>query len=444
MNTPINLIEANAPLTAPVVDAMGDHAAAARVLEFIRSQVVNTQGNAAALRPFRSEEFGTDPASPSPAHIAAANALIKTLRQQLLARTEQLEQVALVLQHRPNTEQMPRFLAEKEAALSEIKLVEKVWEFYLELFNKRQTPFGEMLLATDRIALDCYQVVYTGLDNARSIPSPSPFSLMQTGFTPATFRRGIRFSKIGKRNNPFPIVALPFHRLANPWTLGAVHHEVAHNLQSDLGLWHVVPRRIQNRLVQAGIPLPIAQIWARWHKEIWADLAGLLLGGPAIVSSLLDVLGRSPRTTLSFNPVGVHPTPYLRAKINFELLRRMGFRKGAVQMNNVWDSLYPSPSRSNLPPTMLTTFPKASRLVVDTICYQPYSQLGNKALAEVIAFKPSYQPMIQEAGKRVAEGVDPGIIPARFLVSAARWALKQRLASPEQIRVNFYKALNKR
>ena len=39
-----------------------------------------------------------------------------------------------------------------------------------------------------------------------------------------------------KQLNPFPLVQLPYHRLVNPWTLGAVMHEVSHNLQTDLGL----------------------------------------------------------------------------------------------------------------------------------------------------------------------------------------------------------------
>lgn len=433
-----------APLLTPVVDAMGSRRGQAATREFIRSQVINTRRNVVSLRPFRPDEFGTEPASPSPAHITAANELIEQLRRQLMARTERLQQTADHVAAQPGQQQNKLFLRHKEAALSQIKLVEKVWHFYLELFSHRYGYFGEMLLGTDRIALDCYQVIYTGLGKARSIPSPSPYSYMQTGYTPATFRRGIRLSKIGKRINPFPVVALPYHRLINPWTLGAVHHEVGHNLQSDLGLWHVVPRLIQRRLQEAGLPRPISQIWARWHKEIWADLVGVLLGGPAIVTSLLDVIGRSPTTTLGFSPVGVHPTPYLRALINFELLRRMGFTPQAEQFERLWRSMYPNPQRSNLPPAMLATFNKASRLVVDTICYQPYPQLGNKSLAAVANFKAEYQQMIQEAAQRVAMGVDPGIIPARFLVSAARWALENKLATPEQISRNFYQSLNKR
>jgi hypothetical protein len=411
---------------------------------FVRAQALNAKRDAAALRPYRRDEFGTGPASPSPAHIQAANQLIVDLRRQLLKLAGRVGQAADASDQRPMTRNLRALLAYKERALRWIKLIEKIWDFYLELFAQRQTPFGDWLLAADRTALDCYQTVYTGLGQARSIPSPPPFSYMETGFTPATFRRGVPLTRLGRRANPFPVVQLPYHRLVNPWTLGAIHHEVSHNLQSDLGLWQAVPRRINRRLRRAGIGPMASTTWTRWHKEIWADLCGLLLGGPAIVASLLDVVARSPHTTQRFNPAGVHPTPYLRTFISLDLLRRMGFPREAEAFRRLWVRMYPSPHRSNIPRTMLNSFPLAHRLVVDTICFQPYRQLGDKSLAQVIRLQPGYQQMIQEAAQRIAAGTDPGIIPARFLVSASRWALDHQLARPGRITRNFYQALVKR
>ncbi len=420
------------PQVRPVID------------RFIRAQAVNTKRDAAALRPFRRDEFGTDAASPSPAHIQAANRLIVDLRRELLKLAGQVDQAAGVSANRPTSRDLQLLLTSKEQAIHSIKLIEKIWDYYLELFGQRQTPFANWLLAADRIALDCYQVMYTGLGKTRSIPSPPPFSYMETGFTPATFRRGVPLTRLGRRANPFPVVQLPYHRLVNPWTLGAIHHEVSHNLQSDLGLWQAVPKQINDRLRQAGLGPAVANIWTRWHKEIWADLSGLLLGGPAIVASLIDVVARAPATTQRFNPAGVHPTPYLRTLLNLDLLRRMGFKAEAEAFGRLWQQLYPTPGRSNIPRAMLTTFPKASQLVVDTICFQPYGQLGDKSLAQVVRFQPDYQQMIQEAAQRIAAGTDPGIIPARFLVSATRWALDQKLAPPGRISTNFYEALRKR
>jgi hypothetical protein len=408
---------------------------------FARAQALNAKRDAAALRPFRRKEFGAGPASPSPAHIQAANQLIIDLRRQLLTLADQVGESAQASGQDASSRNLRALLTLKQGALRWIKLVEKIWDFYLELFGQRQTPFGEWLLAADRIALDCYQTVYTGLGQVRSIPSPPPFSYMETGFTPATFRRGVPLRRLGERANPFPVVHLPYHRMVNPWTLGAVHHEVSHNLQSDLGLWQEVPRRIQRRLSQAGVGPATTNTWTRWHKEIFADLCGLLLGGPANAASLMDVLASSPAATQRFKPTEVHPTPYLRTSISLELLRRMGFPHEAEEFRRLWAGLYPSPQRSNIPRTILDTFPQANQLVVDTICFQPYRQLGGKSLAQVVRLQPGYQQMIQEAAQRIATGTDPGIIPARFLVSASRWALDHRLARPGRIAHNFYQAL---
>jgi hypothetical protein len=411
---------------------------------FLKAQVINTRRDAAALRPFHRDEFGSGPASPSVAHVQAANQLIVNLRRQLLTLADSVGQTAEASAEAPDHKNLQSLLVRKEHALRWIKLIEKIWDFYLRLFSQRQSRFADWLLSTDRIALDCYQAVYTGLGRARSIPSPPPFSYMETGLTPATFRRGVPLTRLGRRANPFPVIQLPYHRLVNPWTLGAVHHEVSHNIQSDLDLWQEVPRRIHRRLRQAGLDGMMASTWTRWHKEIWADLCGLLLGGPAVVASLLDVLARSPSSTKAYNPAGVHPVPYLRALINLELLGRMGFPAEAQAFRRVWDRMYPFPRRSNVPRALLDTFPQANRLVVDTICFQPYQQLGDKSLAQVVRFRSDYQKMVQEAARRLATGTDPGIIPARFLVGAARWALDQQLARPGRITRNFYQALVKR
>jgi hypothetical protein len=264
---------------------------------------------------------------------------------------------------------------------------------------------------------------------------------MRTGFAPATFRRGIPLQRLGKQLNPFPLVQLPYHRLINPWTLGAVLHEVSHNLQSDLGLSRAVPRAIALRLLRAKLGRFVAAVWTRWNREMFADMSALLLGGPEVVGSLMDVIGRGSGTVVAFSPRGVHPTPYLRLLNSVELLRRMGFAKEAEQYKRAWTQIYPNPAAGSIPSPMLKTFPKACALAVDAMCYQPYPSLGNKSLAQVIQFGKKEVAMIEEAARRLSAGVDPGIIPERFVIGAARFALQRRMARPGVITTNFYKTL---
>lgn len=416
-------------------------AAPAQLEMFLRAQSINVTQHAAAIRPFRTDEFGSRPAAPSDAHIRAANELIERLRQPVQALAKTIGSTAGSSLSSPSTRRFHELLRQKDHAAERVKSVERVWDFYFELFGQRQSRYAAWLLGADRIALDCYQAVYAGLGKARSVPSPPPFSCMETGFTPATYRRGVQLTRLVQQENPFPIVQIPYHRMVNPWTLGAIHHEVSHNLQSDLGLWDEVPRRIGKRLQQAGIEPGVAAVWKSWNKEIWADLCGLLLGGPAIVTSLIDVVALSPARALSFNAGGVHPTPYLRTLINLELLTRMGFSNEAEAFRELWDALYPGVADTSIPPQILHSFEQASQIVVDEICYVPYAELGNKSLAGIVSFNRTHDGMTREAAGRMALGTDPGVVPARFLVGAARWALEGRMATPGDITRAFYNAL---
>jgi hypothetical protein len=443
----VTVEEKRVRVAAPAVAAPappGEPEGRSYLRSFVDSTSLNATRHVAALRPYRSDEFGSGPASPSKAHVEAANRLISRLRSRLRRVTVRLVATGRLSAGVPTTQNLDRLLRDKQASATWVKHVEKVWDYYFELFGQRQSRYANWLLATDRIALSCYQAVFTGLGAPRSIPSPAPFTYMATGFTPATVRRGVPFSRLGRRANPFPVVELPYSRLINPWTLGAVHHEVSHNLQWDLGLWRQVPERIRRQLLKARVPAAVAEVWARWNKEIWADLAGLLLCGPGFVASLMEVVALPPESAMAFNPRGVHPTPYLRVPISLALLERMGFVKEAEAYWRVWRRMYPRADSGTIPPAVIESFPRARRLVVDTVCFQPYEQLGGKSLAGVVQFTPVHWAMVQEAGTRIASGTDPGIIPERFLVGAVRFALDSKLASPDELTANFYDALERR
>jgi hypothetical protein len=414
------------------------------LLPWLRAQSINVTRHAAALRPFKREEFGSGAAMPSEGHIQVVNQLITKLRRGLLKMSENVHGSIAKATERPSSPRLQRVVSRKDKAHRWVQGIEKIWDFYFELFGQRQGKYGDWLLSCDRIAMDCYQAAYTGLGVARSVPAPPPFCYMKTGFAPATIRRGIRMRRLGKQLNPFPLVQLPYHRLVNPWTLGAVMHEVSHNLQSDLGLNKDVPRQVGLRLLEADLGRFVSSVWVRWNREMFADMSALLLGGPEVVGSLMDVIGRAPAAVFGFNPRGPHPTPYLRLLISAEMLRRMGFEKEAEQYSRAWTRIYPNPRSGSIPRKVLATFPKACALAVDTMCFRPFRSLGNKSLSQVIRFEKKDKSMIEESAKRIAAGVDPGIIPERFLIGAARIALDRRLARPGVITENFYSELVRR
>jgi hypothetical protein len=411
------------------------------MLPWLRAQSVNVTRHAAALRPFKLDEFGTGAEAPTAGHHQAVNKLITGLRNGLLSVSGKVSKATQITAEEPSTRRLQPLMRKKAHAHQWVRAIEKIWDFYFELFGQRQTRYAKWLLSCDRIGLDCYRACYLGLAVARPIPAPPPFSYMATGFSPATFRRGIPLKRLGKQLNPFPLIQLPYHRLVNPWTLGAVLHEISHNLQNDLGLSRDVPRTVGLKLLRAGAGRQVARTWVRWNREMFADMTGMLLGGPCFISSLMDILARGPETVVYYTPRGPHPTPYLRMLINTELLRRMGFNAESRQYQKAWTRIYPNPSSGNMPPALLKSFKNACPLAVEAMCFQPYRSLGNRSLHQVLNFGGKEQQMIEEASQRLAAGVDPGIIPERFLIGAVRLALDRRLARPEVLTKNFYKAL---
>ena len=65
--------------------------------------------------------------------------------------------------------------------------------------------------------------------------------------SPATMRRGVLLSRLLGEPNPFPIVRIPWDR-DRPWQATFLH-EVAHNLQADLGIWQENRQAVIRRLL---------------------------------------------------------------------------------------------------------------------------------------------------------------------------------------------------
>ena len=408
-------------------------------------QSINLVRHARSLRGFAKDEFGTGPTAPSEAHVEAVNRFIDRLRTRVTEGARWVEAAASAARREPTTERLAVLLTRKQAMSNRVLYVEGIWDFYFDLFVQRLSTFGERLRAIDRIAANCYEDLYTGLGTAQPTPTLLPFSYAASGFSPSTYRRGVPLPRLRHNPNLFPLITLPQHRLDNVWALSSVLHECSHNLQADLGLWDELPARIYTRLTGEGrLPATVARVWAAWHKEMMADMLALVLGGPAAVESLMDVVGRSPSSTVRFNPSGVHPTPVLRVPISLVLLKRIGFDRLAIDIGRVWRRLYPRITPDDIPPEFMRSFEAAAELAVDTMVFQRYRQLGNKSVAQVMQFGQPQMRMIEQAGQRLAVGQDPGTVPLRLMIGAARFAIDQRLAAPQAITDNFYRILGRR
>ena len=431
------------PLAGPGPSVTGSGKAAVRetLTHYIGAQATNSARHARAVRAFDPADFGDAPSAPREAHLKAVNTLLAQAGTHQARAIGLLQKRASLAAAEPTKARLRALNNVKALAEHRTQITEKIWLFYLQLFEQRLGPFGDKLLAMDRVALDCYQACYMGLGQARSIPTPPPFSYVEAGHGPATYRRGVLVSRIAKNPNPFPLVKLPYTRLINPWSLGAVPHEIGHNLQNDLNLWKAAPRLIHDALRRKGVPESVTRTWRDWHKEKYADLIGVLLIGPAYVASLMDVVGKPDRIVARFRPGAVHPTSFLRVLINCHLLGRIGFKREAARLEAAWRALYPASVERDIPAEFRRHFPVAMATAVDALCFQPHSAYGGKRLVDVVRYRAQDAEMVSEAAQRLAMKTNPGILPERFFIAAVRQALDQRLAPPEILTEAFYSTL---
>jgi hypothetical protein len=199
-------------------------------------------------------------------------------------------------------------------------------------------------------------------------------------------------------------------------------------------VWQETQQAVQRRVFQVSRNPWLTRIWTRWHKEIFADLIAILLGGPASARSMKDFLAYPAARVLTFRPLGVHPTPYLRMFIQAEMLRRMGFRSTARRIQRVWSGLYDAALRQGrVPANLIGTATRIIPHVIDEVAYQPRRGLAQRALVDVVPFTATDERTIQRAAPVIARGELPADLPPRFAVSASRYALEGKMAAPAVI-----------
>jgi hypothetical protein len=211
-------------------------------------------------------------------------------------------------------------------------------------------------------------------------------------------------------------------------------HECSHNLQADMGIWQENRVAVAKRVLsETGDPL-LGTIYGRWHKEIFADLAAVLLGGPAAAWGMAIFLSHPAPRMLTFRPGGVHPTGFLRVLILAEMLRRMGFIQEAGRLQRVWQHLYNPDHLARMPPRLVSSANSLLPKIVDEIAFQTRRNLAHRALVDVIRFRREDEEAIQASMQRLVEGRQPDpALPPRHLVSAAAYALQSGRIRPVQL-----------
>jgi hypothetical protein len=354
------------------------------------------------------------PYAPSAAHFEAANRRLAAIDHDVKRRLEQLKQ-------RLGAGSPSQVLIAMSLVEREIDRARRAFGLFFEVFSQRGTTFAPTLAAYDAVAVDCYAAIRQAAPSIFRGPLLKPLTYMEHGYSPATSRRGVTLRRLLGETNPFPFVRIPWDR-DNPWQ-SVFLHEVCHNIQADLGIWQETQDAIAKRSQNFGDPL-VATIFGRWHKEIFADLAAVLLGGTASVWGMMEFLSHSSPAVLTFRPGGAHPTGYLRISILAEMLRRMGFGEDAARAERVWRTLYDPRRGHRMPVRLLRTAGRTIPQIVDEIAYQPRRNLAQRALVDIIPFSHADEREIRRAAILLHRGGTPADLPPRFLLSASRHAVE--------------------
>ena len=275
------------------------------------------------------------PYAPSRAHFHAANKRLASIGNTINGQILTIER-----NWPPATTQ--EALTQMAMLDRQVDRLRRTFGMFFEVMSQRGSGFASALAAHDAIAMDCYTVVRNALPGVFPGPLLKPLTYLEHGYSPATQRRGVALSRLLGDRNPFPVIRIPWDR-DNSWQ-PVFLHEVAHNLQADMGLWDENAQAVGNRLASMRFDPLAVTIFRRWHKEIFADLAALLLGGTASVWGMMEFLAHPGARALTYRPGGAHPTGWIRVLILTEMLRRMGFAEAAARADRVWRQLY-NPAR---------------------------------------------------------------------------------------------------
>ena len=180
----------------------------------------------------------------------------------------------------------------------------------------------------DKLALAALQMVDKYLKDPQQTEDKHPKQTALTYFRRSADVRVIPYAPVVMIG--IPVTAVGLHRgMGVAEDLLAIPHEVAHHLY-----W--------NGRAKSGQRIPVEllaritnNLASHWLEEIFADVVGCLIGGPAVARSFIDL----QLTSIGADFVHIHdphPTPALRPLLYAYALEKMGFVNSATAVRGVW------------------------------------------------------------------------------------------------------------
>jgi hypothetical protein len=323
------------------------------------------------------------------------------------------------------------------AACREVQLrileVHRLWDFYRSKFSLRHVNwFRRYLLVADELAWVCYRP-------AQKYADPAVLDLQSVKAPPLVFLSGEFSPFIHYRQEPFtledvpdaldsdeflrvahalpvPVIGLPWYQVVHLPDLLLLAHEVGHTVERDFGLAGVTEKHLGAAL--SDVPGPRQDAWFGWLPEVFADIFGVLAGGPAFVSALSDLLATDPVEVAAESAEAdgrqPHPPATLRVALCGRTLEHLGFETEASSLWGAWaDAFTPDPD---------DPYGKDVEVVADGLRSARYPQLGCRTLREILPFSAAHHKAATTAAISILEPSKPTSADIRSLVAAARLA----------------------
>jgi len=227
-----------------------------------------------------------------------------------------------------------------------------VWSFFRDKWAlRRLEEYCPYLVLADEFAWACYEPAQLRAVDAGTVrldavrepplvylgPVDGPLTLARGDSIEDRFREEPLQSRTARalvRQLPLPVVAVPWYQLRHLPEALMIGHEVGHVVLVDfLGL-QAVEQLVVGRLTALGRPKAERDRWQKWAEEAFADVYGVLCGGPAYLETLGDFLlpGDEPGAG-----DGRYPPPLLRLALTTAALEAAGCRDAAERVRASWD-----------------------------------------------------------------------------------------------------------
>jgi hypothetical protein len=314
------------------------------------------------------------------------------------------------------------------------------WDFFRSKLALHQaSPYRDVLEAADELAWQCYRpvrdaAVRAGTVTRAALREPpltffadetSPF-VLQRGAPPDDPTGALTALRQCITAMPIPLIGVPWYQLRHLPDALVVCHEVGHAIENDLEL-----ERRTGALVDGvtGVPGERRALWRQWRHEVFADVFGAVVAGPAFAWSMHDFLAESPGVIEAERrgPDDDYPTCTLRVLVIAEVLRLRGFAKDADGVEEAWRSVYARHAMDRFE----TDAPEIARALLEG----PYPELGAGArLDDAIGFTAHEHAAALEDAKLVAKRIAPLGNGARTLYAAAALAFQADPAAVDAAR----------